>query len=786
MSDWRAEGLAVLIGSGKSNPPASASTAKMIASGNAAIKKGQHHVKNGHKLLVLAQKIKNPTARASAVAAANKAIAAAQKAQTSGQKALKSGQAPGKSTGKSRVHGTVSVEGDPGTDADTATQTADVAQINAIISQIKGLWTPADSTVHPDHPTLVIDLSGGTAMLKSMSSPGSNTFSSWSTRATNFITKATADIQAVSSSTSTNTSAQQVQSLVSQLNTAVSTAQSLGDPTLQSAISAAQADVSRAPAASTLPTASGATTTPATAGWITQATNDLAMLNSAISNSQNAAMQQQQQYQQPQQQQYQPQSQQQQQGGGGYGGDAPQASASDGGGGSVDSGGGGGSPFDSSSSNDSGSPFDAGADDTVFGALGFSEIELDALVGKAGGSSRPQGSMQTSRQQMASTLPGGGSGSKPSSPPSSSSSGSPAAAKAAGQKAITSGNKAIKAGNAAIKAGNTTAGQKAVAAGKKAVASGQAAVKAAGSASSTKTHGLYGDFDFGAHVLGFSRGGVLLQQGTTANNAFTAAINNPGNFIQVTQTATTDGSAADQAAQDAGSSGGDSGQQSDPGSGAGDSGSGGGDSGSGGGSSGGSAGDAPAVDATSDDQSDDQTVFGADGSLQRKGAMRDWRQEGLQAIIGAGVPSLFVYHTGADIRSDMDSVKSVASQLNADVAASTAPATFKAGWANFFAELTKWYSDNYSNFFSGNALYEKALEYRQRVVDWRNLFESTGGVATGPAPNPAPGNPDPNTNRLLPNELPWWVWVAGVGAATVLLAPTVAPLVVVALAKRKK
>ncbi len=69
------------------------------------------------------------------------------------------------------------------------------------------------------------------------------------------------------------------------------------------------------------------------------------------------------------------------------------------------------------------------------------------------------------------------------------------------------------------------------------------------------------------------------------------------------------------------------------------------------------------------------------------------------------------------------------------------PADFRTGWDAFAREWTA-FANAHSSWLSNvwYASYQKALEYRERLVEWRKKFESITGVALNyPAVKPSPG-----------------------------------------------
>ena len=85
---------------------------------------------------------------------------------------------------------------------------------------------------------------------------------------------------------------------------------------------------------------------------------------------------------------------------------------------------------------------------------------------------------------------------------------------------------------------------------------------------------------------------------------------------------------------------------------------------------------------------------------------------------------------------------------------------FTAEWKEFVDSHTHWYD----RMWRGS--YDKAIEFRERVLGWRKRFEQLGGKPTAPPPvmPPDDGKPDPERG-------PWKsiLLVAGIGAAALIL-----------------
>jgi hypothetical protein len=86
------------------------------------------------------------------------------------------------------------------------------------------------------------------------------------------------------------------------------------------------------------------------------------------------------------------------------------------------------------------------------------------------------------------------------------------------------------------------------------------------------------------------------------------------------------------------------------------------------------------------------------------------------------------------IKSEMDTVDAGVKQLDSDIMASTVRQAFKQSWRVFVGEWQKFYAGHQSwTSRLWHAAYEKTIEYRRRLEEWRQLFVREGGSATGPS-----------------------------------------------------
>jgi hypothetical protein len=115
-------------------------------------------------------------------------------------------------------------------------------------------------------------------------------------------------------------------------------------------------------------------------------------------------------------------------------------------------------------------------------------------------------------------------------------------------------------------------------------------------------------------------------------------------------------------------------------------------------------------------------------------------------------------YTPSAIKAELDTVKAGADQLDRDITASKVRDEFKQAWRAFLNEWRAYYKDH-EGYWSHMwfAVYEKAVEYRKRVDQWREAFQTEGGRVSAPTLTP-PSDKGSGT----------WKWVAlGAGALLV-------------------
>lgn len=88
----------------------------------------------------------------------------------------------------------------------------------------------------------------------------------------------------------------------------------------------------------------------------------------------------------------------------------------------------------------------------------------------------------------------------------------------------------------------------------------------------------------------------------------------------------------------------------------------------------------------------------------------------------------------AEIRTTHQSIAS----LNLDVKASKVPEAFKEDWYNFAKEWLQWVDGIKRLSVYTAPLYEKAIEYRKRLISYYDAFKKQGGKPTVTPPPPPP------------------------------------------------
>jgi hypothetical protein len=86
-----------------------------------------------------------------------------------------------------------------------------------------------------------------------------------------------------------------------------------------------------------------------------------------------------------------------------------------------------------------------------------------------------------------------------------------------------------------------------------------------------------------------------------------------------------------------------------------------------------------------------------------------------------------------DIKAEIDTVDASIKEFDTEIRASTLMVEFKTAWQGFYGEWRKFYGDHQS--WSSRlwyAAYDKTLEYRKRLAEWRAAFVTAGGHPVSP------------------------------------------------------
>lgn len=116
-------------------------------------------------------------------------------------------------------------------------------------------------------------------------------------------------------------------------------------------------------------------------------------------------------------------------------------------------------------------------------------------------------------------------------------------------------------------------------------------------------------------------------------------------------------------------------------------------------------------------------------------------------LVGSGVIDIKM---PKDILAEMQTVDATVKQLDGEIQASTVPAVFKLAWAGFLGEWRQFFAEHES--WSSRlwyAAYEKTLEYRKRLGEWRAAFVQLGGKTIAPEL--------PSTDAAAARAVPWLI-----------------------------
>lgn len=95
------------------------------------------------------------------------------------------------------------------------------------------------------------------------------------------------------------------------------------------------------------------------------------------------------------------------------------------------------------------------------------------------------------------------------------------------------------------------------------------------------------------------------------------------------------------------------------------------------------------------------------------------------------------WSTPGNQRDEIESVNTEVSNLDRDIASSSAPAAFRQSWATFRAEWLEFYEEQtgFVSWFSQvltAAAERKAKDYRRQLLAWRQKFVELGGQSSSP------------------------------------------------------
>jgi len=117
-----------------------------------------------------------------------------------------------------------------------------------------------------------------------------------------------------------------------------------------------------------------------------------------------------------------------------------------------------------------------------------------------------------------------------------------------------------------------------------------------------------------------------------------------------------------------------------------------------------------------------------------------------------------------DRQRKMGQASASAGQLSRDIESSrAAPEAWKIGWRAFYdGDFKRWYGEAATSTF-GLPDEDVIDDYQRRINQWRDDFGRQGGTALGPRVEDPPDRP------LFGLEVPWWLWVGGLGLGALLL-----------------
>ncbi len=108
--------------------------------------------------------------------------------------------------------------------------------------------------------------------------------------------------------------------------------------------------------------------------------------------------------------------------------------------------------------------------------------------------------------------------------------------------------------------------------------------------------------------------------------------------------------------------------------------------------------------------------------------------------------------------AEMNTIDATVRQLDIEIMSSVVNVEFKDAWRRFVAEWQVFHQ-NHEDWWdrTWGVIYDKVLDYRRRVEEWRGQFHRAGGHSVSPPLPAAPGGPPVAWNKL------YWLAAALVG-----------------------
>lgn len=111
-------------------------------------------------------------------------------------------------------------------------------------------------------------------------------------------------------------------------------------------------------------------------------------------------------------------------------------------------------------------------------------------------------------------------------------------------------------------------------------------------------------------------------------------------------------------------------------------------------------------------------------------------REQVAASVSAGEAVGALIVTPGAIKDEIETVNAGVKQLDSDIMSSKVRDAFKKAWRLFASEWQRFYASKQGWWArSWGSTWEKAVDYRKRVDEWRTAFQREGGQSTGPTLN---------------------------------------------------